>query len=89
MAHGAHHGQAIAGLGHVQVADQRVERLRADQRERLIDVGSRADLEVADLEDLGEGVEDGFIIVYKQDSGEGCWLAWLEKIGHLGAFLRA
>jgi hypothetical protein len=29
VAHGADHGEAVAGLGHVQVADQRVEALRA------------------------------------------------------------
>lgn len=94
VAHGADDGEAVAGPGHVQVAEQRVERLRADERERLIDVGGGADFEAADLQDLGEGIEDGFVIVDKQDPGEGCWFAWLEidvciEIGHIGAFLRA
>jgi len=40
MAHGADHGEAVAGAGHVQVAEQRVEPMGGDLGQRLGDGGA-------------------------------------------------
>lgn len=53
MAHGADNGEAVAVLGHVEIADEDVEGLGANEGEGIVDVGRGVYFEAIEFEDLG------------------------------------
>jgi hypothetical protein len=64
MTHRAHDGQAIALVGHVEVAHQDIEGFRANQLEGLIDIGGGTHEEATVFEDHTQGFAEIVIVIH-------------------------
>jgi hypothetical protein len=71
VAHGADDGKAIAGRRHVEIAEQGIEGLRADEFERAGDIAGDGDGEAPGGEDVLEDVAEGGLVIDQQDPWRG------------------
>jgi hypothetical protein len=67
--HGADHGQPIAGVGHLQVAQQYIEMLVSDEFQGVVYIRSRHHFKAVMFKDQSQGSQKGVVVVYQKNPG--------------------